>query len=264
MMARRRILSPAARWRVARIAAAVLVMTGSVALFDGVRARSADDPAPALLNRMDAPIPAEADVFRLRPDDLAAGADAEARPGARLRTLASFRGLRAYPGAPPRIPHALEAGEFMRTTCNACHESGGYSRRFGAYAPVTPHPEYRNCLQCHAADAGAVGIASLASAGAPRPGAAGEAFAGLDWKSAAWPRTGQRAMPGSPPVIPHDLHLRGNCLACHAGPSALAEIRTTHPGRANCRQCHVPGGEAAAEVGFTRPVRDGAARGDVR
>jgi cytochrome c-type protein NapB len=50
----------------------------------------------------------------------------------------------------------------------------------------------------------------------------------------------QAHMPGAPPPIPHSPDMRGNCVACHAGPGAVAEIRTPHPERANCRQCHVP------------------------
>jgi cytochrome c-type protein NapB len=45
-------------------------------------------------------------------------------------------------------------------------------------------------------------------------------------------------LPGGPPPIPHGLQMRENCLACHAGPAAVAEIRTPHPTLVNCRQCH--------------------------
>jgi cytochrome c-type protein NapB len=48
-------------------------------------------------------------------------------------------------------------------------------------------------------------------------------------------------MPGSPPPIPHALQMRENCRACHAGPGAVAELRTTHPERVTCRQCHALG-----------------------
>jgi cytochrome c-type protein NapB len=61
----------------------------------------------------------------------------------------------------------------------------------------------------------------------------------------------------SPPLIPHDLQLRGNCLACHAGPGGVEEIRSTHPERANCRQCHLP--SAPETPLFTRPLDGGAA-----
>lgn len=191
------------------------------------------------------PISAEAGVFRTRPGDLAVKPDSGRRRPAHPRTLATFRTLRAYPGAPPRIPHGLTGTEFRDARCNACHERGGYVARFAAYAPVTPHPEYTNCLQCHVADANVVGIA-LPGPGVDAtcrqchvPGAATPDFVALDWRPAVWPETGRSALPDGPPPVPHDLQLRGNCLACHAGPGAAAEIRTSHPERANCRQCHV-------------------------
>jgi nitrate reductase (cytochrome), electron transfer subunit len=264
-MSSRPLLRPAVRRRVLRIAAAVVLMAGAVALLDWMRARSGEEARFSATNQADAPIASEADVFRLQPGDLAAAMTDAPRAGARRRTMARFQSLRAYAGAPPRIPHALTADEFMVMTCNSCHESGGYSKRFGAYTPVTPHPEYRNCLQCHAADEGsvevrvpAVGSAFRVNGGTPAP------LAALDWKTAKWPRIDQRAMPGSPPVIPHDFQLRGNCLACHAGPSAVAEIRTTHPERANCRQCHVPAKPYEVDGEFTRSRRDAVANGGAR
>ena len=42
------------------------------------------------------------------------------------------------------------------------------------------------------------------------------------------------------PSIPHPLEGRENCLACHTGPAAREEIRTSHPERERCQQCHVP------------------------
>ena len=61
----------------------------------------------------------------------------------------------------------------------------------------------------------------------------------------------------SPPAIPHDLQLRGNCLACHSGPAAVAQIRVAHPERADCRQCHVAAGPDVD--GFTRAPQEFAA-----
>ena len=191
-------------------------------------------------------IPSEAGVFRAEGAVLAVPPDAEASHVASQRSLASFRSLRAYPGAPPRIPHELSEDEFRTTQCTVCHERGGYSSRFAAYTPVTPHPEFENCLQCHV------------------PEQSSSDFVQLDWRPEAWPPVGQRAMEGSPPWIPHDLQMRGNCLSCHGGPSAVAEIRTTHPERANCRQCHVT--TSVPEVGdvFTRssPVESTRPGGD--
>ncbi len=193
------------------------------------------------------PIPAEAGVFRTRPGDLAADPGVDRREEAHPRTLAMHRRLRAFPGAPPRIPHGLTEDEFRGGRCNACHERGGYVERFAAYAPVTPHPELGQCLQCHVADFDLVGL--------PLPDGSRDAvcyqchvldaraplFAALDWPEPAWPETRRAALPGGPPSIPHRLQLRENCLACHMGASAVEEIRTTHPERANCLQCHVPG-----------------------
>jgi nitrate reductase cytochrome c-type subunit len=51
---------------------------------------------------------------------------------------------------------------------------------------------------------------------------------------------GDRATPGAPPRIPHRILMRENCVACHDGSAAREEIRTTHPERWRCRQCHVP------------------------
>jgi cytochrome c-type protein NapB len=173
-----------------------------------------------------------------------------------------FRTLRAYPGAPPRIPHGLTPEEFRGTECKACHERGGWVGRFSAYAPVTPHPELEACLQCHVPDDRVVGIApSFGSFESTcrqchRPGQAVPVFVATSWRPAPWPAMNRRAMPGSPPAIPHGLELRGNCLACHMGAAAVEEIRTDHPERASCRQCHVPVAEDAV---FARP-RDDSAR----
>jgi nitrate reductase (cytochrome), electron transfer subunit len=203
----------------------------------------------AVRRRTPVPIPAEALVFRTTPAAVANDAHAPRHENAHPRTLATFRRLRAYPGAPPRVPHGLTAEEFRTTTCNTCHERGGWSSRFAAYVPLTPHPEWASCLQCHATDAPLMGSA-MPVAGADAvcaqchaPAGARVVLPAIDWRPAAWPGVRSRARDGTPPEIPHDLQLRGNCLACHMGPSAVAEIRTTHPERANCRQCHLAADE---------------------
>ena len=91
------------------------------------------------------------------------------RRSAHPRTLATYRSLRSYPGAPPRVPHGLTPNEFRTGGCTTCHERGGFSQRFGAYVPVTPHPEMGQCLQCHVPDAPRVGIALPTDAGPARP-----------------------------------------------------------------------------------------------
>jgi nitrate reductase (cytochrome), electron transfer subunit len=236
---------------------------------DAAPAAAALPWAPVTVTGAAAPIAGEADVFRGGLDDPGVSAEARRRAAAHPRTLATFRALRAFPGAPPRVPHGLTAEELRTGSCNTCHERGGFSGRFAAYAPVTPHPEMTDCLQCHAVDA--------ALAGVPLPTGGGDALcrqchapAGEppppilardreDWPAAAWPRAARAAVagvPGAPrvpPIIPHDLELRGHCVACHVGPAAVAEIRTAHPERADCRQCHVTAAAGTAEFARAAP-----------
>ncbi|HEX6941320.1 MAG TPA: hypothetical protein VF128_00255 [Gemmatimonadaceae bacterium] len=209
----------------------------------------------------DDPIASEAMVFRTRPGMLAVEPDTRRRPDAHPRTFATYRLLRSYPGAPPRVPHGLTATEFRTNRCNTCHERGGYSQRFGAYAPVNPHPEWVACLQCHATNNLLVGLPfpqaspDDACRQCHSGGPARFEESGLDWRPAAWPTVGVRATSGVP-AIPHDLQTRGNCLTCHMGPGSVAEIRIDHPERSNCRQCHVTAG--ALDEGFVRPAGPGA------
>lgn len=141
------------------------------------------------------------------------------------RTLASYYELRQYPGSPPIIPHEVSASlseEGKNETCIACHGRGGYDQVQKAFAPLTPHPENELCYQCHV------------------PRTTSPLFVESDWQSIPPPRLGRSALGGSPPPPPHALQMREDCLACHAGPAAVAEIRVEHASRGNCRQCHVP------------------------
>ena len=157
----------------------------------------------------------------------------------RRRTLAVFYARRAYPGAPPVIPHPVDEGDAFGKACLACHGSGGWVPRFEAFAPVTPHPDFISCRQCHVPQT-------------PAPTVRGSISG---WQQISPPPLHGSAMLGSPPPIPHALQMRENCRACHGGPGAVAELRTTHPQRVTCRQCHALGAPVA-EV-FTRPL-DGA------
>lgn len=234
-----------------------LVVSAAVAMAAAVRGgRRAPEPATGdasawpvpRLAQPETPLAAEAQVFRTTPALVALEPESPRQRSAHPRTLVNYRFLRAYPGAPPRIPHALTPDEFRIGACTACHARGGYSIRFTAYVPLTPHPELGECLQCHVGADAEMGVGTAgtdpnvrcplchAPTGRIRPEAR------LTWLTSAWAVTGRRRPNGPPPPIPHDRLLRENCVACHAGPAAVAEIRTSHPERANCRQCHVDAG----------------------
>ncbi|MFK7825761.1 MAG: hypothetical protein AB8G05_16530 [Oligoflexales bacterium] len=137
------------------------------------------------------------------------------------RTLENFYELRAYSGAPPVIPHSIVKDKSLTgDSCLGCHEFGGYAPRFAAYTPVVPHPEKKNCRQCH------------------NPINEDTLFKSTEWVKHSGQR-GHAKLPGSPLIVPHRLQMRENCLSCHSGPAAVAEIRTSHPERLNCLQCHV-------------------------
>lgn len=137
------------------------------------------------------------------------------------RTLGEYYSRRQYPGSPSQIPHPVEAhGEELE--CLACHATGGWTEILKNITPVTPHAEQVSCMQCHV-----------------RP-VTDTLFKATDWQSVPPPRLGRSYLPGSPPPIPHDLQMRGNCIACHVGPGTVVAIRVEHASWGNCRQCHVP------------------------
>ncbi len=139
------------------------------------------------------------------------------------RTLNTFYARRQYPGSPPTIPHSVpKAFSGDTTKCISCHERGGYNAELDAYVPVTPHPQNENCFQCHV------------------PITTKKLFVETTWESIDPPKLGRSMLGGSPPPIPHSLQFREDCIACHTGPGAVAEIRVEHGSRGNCRQCHVP------------------------
>lgn len=144
--------------------------------------------------------------------------------GAKARALAERSVLRAFNGAPPTVPHAVAT--MPDAACRGCHDAGlviGDSR-----APSPPHGLFVNCSQCH--------VAELVEFGEPTP-LAETTFVGLPA-----PTEGLRAWPGAPPEIPHSTHMRENCLACH-GVLGKTGLRTTHPWRQSCLQCHAPSAE---------------------
>jgi cytochrome c-type protein NapB len=148
------------------------------------------------------------------------GATACAPRAGPLERAAYRRVQRAYEGAPPVVPHAVRS--LQRQDCLACH-GDGLRLADGGLAPRTPHPGQTQCPQCH--------VEQVAAG----PGPAESTFAGL-----VLPARGTRAYAGAPPTIPHALPTRRECLGCH-GEYGGSPIRTPHPDRVNCRQCHVEG-----------------------
>ena len=139
----------------------------------------------------------------------------------KTESLSQRQHNRAFNGAPPTVPHKTEGMSIE--SCAICHTAG--TRSTSLRIPAMSHPSMPNCLQCL--------VESQSEALAPM-NPVDNLFAGLPA-----PRQGVRAFTGAPPQIPHSTWMRDNCLACH-GPSGLKGIQTTHPWRANCRQCHPP------------------------
>lgn len=140
------------------------------------------------------------------------------------KTSAAERATRrAYDGAPPVIPHPPRGG-----TCTTCHNQRGVLVPEVGFAPPSPHgattgmSRVSRCRQCH--------VFRIAEDEWRR-----NDFNGLRQDL----RRGLRLHPLSPPVIPHRVFMRENCTACHDGAAAREEIRTSHPERVRCRQCHV-------------------------
>ncbi len=134
---------------------------------------------------------------------------------------------RAFAGAPPTIPHSVQ--EKDPAACMACHSGGAKIAQLRA--PAMSHREFAMCTQCHAmeksenAEVGALGALPENS------------FVGLG----EYP-SGQRAYEGAPPTIPHGVFMRENCASCH-GVHGEKGVRSTHPGRQSCQQCHAASAE---------------------
>ncbi|MBT3234703.1 MAG: cytochrome C [Bdellovibrionales bacterium] len=139
------------------------------------------------------------------------------------RRLKSYYALRAFHGAPPTIPHSIKNKKGKRSKCLSCHKKDRYISKYKSYAPLTPHPEYIDCGQCHVLANRKNGIFKK----------------GISWKSYNPPKTNRSVFPGAPMSVPHSFQFREACSKCHVGPTALKEVRTKHPERLNCRQCHI-------------------------
>ncbi|HVS18734.1 MAG TPA: hypothetical protein VMT18_09055 [Planctomycetota bacterium] len=157
------------------------------------------------------------------PADPGRSVEVPGQPG-RLKSSAIARAARrAYDGAPPVIPHAP-----FGAACTACHGAQGMEVEGLGFAPPSPHAatagmgHAARCQQCHVFQR------------------TDEVFVASGFRGLAQDlRTGRRLHPLAPPVMPHPVFMRENCSACHDGPAAREEIRTSHPERARCNQCHV-------------------------
>lgn len=136
-------------------------------------------------------------------------------------------------GAPPTIRHIGIVLSERHTDCLQCHaKENRIELRQQAIAPV-PHAEFSQCTQCHV----------KANPGIKPLRGSTNVFIGLDL-----PGKGSRAHHLAPPTVPHKTFMRENCMSCH-GPSGLWRIKTPHPYRTQCLQCHVP----ESKQDYTRP-----------
>lgn len=143
---------------------------------------------------------------------------------AKRAALNARKQRRAFVGAPPVIPHEVDAID--SGACLACHAEGVVVG--DVIAPPLSHEPYSQCNQCHAPTSNAISTP---------PQEVANTFVGVDRAG-----RGSRAWPGAPPTIPHTLQMRSNCIGCH-GHAGEPGLRTSHPERVSCQQCHVPEGQ---------------------
>ncbi len=147
---------------------------------------------------------------------------------------------RAFDGAPPRVPHPI--AQDSSAACLACHGLGLAVK--DKIASKISHAQYSSCTQCHVPSGGTELPTSEPSLLAP---IVANAFVG-----ATPPLQGSRAWPLAPPTIPHPTLMRSDCLSCH-GPRGLFGLRTPHPDRQSCLQCH------ASDAGLEQQIFSSAA-----
>lgn len=126
----------------------------------------------------------------------------------------------------PAIPHPTAGYE----NCLVCHETG----IAGSVAVPADHAGRTNdtCTACHEEAATVTPPATTTTTATPTATAT------------ATPTATPTQTAGAPPVIPHDLAGRDDCLACHqTGVAGAPEVPADHAGRTNdtCTMCHQPG-----------------------
>lgn len=144
----------------------------------------------------------------------------------RVLVLKDRSARRAYDGAPPMIPHAINYRDVQ--SCTVCHAQDANVIIAGRRSPAMSHPMMSNCTQCHAPSEGLAMLQHSGTVGL----VVDNKFIGATHSG-----SGSRAYPGAPPTVPHQISMRQNCVSCH-GPGMPDAIRTSHPMRSNCLQCH--------------------------
>ncbi len=150
-------------------------------------------------------------------------------PGERGAALVGRSMRRAYAGAPPVVPHAID--QLGTSACVVCHSNG--MKVGDVVAPAMSHGLLASCTQCHVEERGAPPVGGM-TATQIRGLLAESGFEGQ-----AEPGEGSRAWQGAPPTIPHSTWMRQACISCHGGESE-AGLSSSHPWRASCTQCHAP------------------------
>lgn len=148
----------------------------------------------------------------------------------RAQAIRERTARRAFDGAPPVVPHPIAQDSSF--ACLACHGPGLVIK--DKVASKMSHPPYASCTQCHVPAGGPeipIQVVKLR-----------EPLAANEFVGVAAPQRGSRAWPQAPPTVPHRTYMRDDCLSCH-GPQGLFGLRTPHPDRQSCLQCHVPNAE---------------------
>ena len=144
------------------------------------------------------------------------------RDADRLLSLAARAKLRAFEGAPPTMPHSISFSAGSKT-CLDCHNEGMTIGERVAH-PMS-HEPLANCSQCHVEEDGSIFEEELIQRD--------NSFEGLRYE-----RKGESSISGAPPMMPHGTFMRTRCLSCH-GEYGYPGLRTDHPRRVNCVQCHI-------------------------
>ncbi len=159
----------------------------------------------------------------------------------RAQAISDRAARRAFDGAPPVVPHPIV--QDSAASCLACHGPGLVIK--DKVASRMSHAPYASCTQCHV------------PAGGPEiPNVGSELLAALaenDFNGLAASQKGTRAWAQAPPTIPHSTLMRTDCMSCH-GPQGLFGLRTPHPDRQSCLQCHVPNAERDQHYFFRATV----------